>query len=101
MTTVGTYSQTLTSAWTKRQNQLEIGQMMMDNKDAMFVSILKKLYGAYEALPYFAESCEICSETLHPEDIGVDPYTNTRTWMTKCCGEVNTYQQKLEPQIGN
>jgi hypothetical protein len=88
-----------TSACQKKHKPLEIGQMMMDNKDAMFVSILKKLYGAYEALPYFAESCEICSETLHPEDIGVDPYTNTRTWMTKCCGEVNTYQQKLEPQI--
>jgi len=81
-----------------KHKTLEIG-VMMDNKDAMFISILKKLYGAYEALPYFSESCEICSETLHPEDIGVDPYTDTRTWMTKCCGVVNTYQQKLEPKI--
>jgi hypothetical protein len=82
----------------RKQMKSDVG-VMMDNKDAMFVSILKKLYGAYEALPYFSESCEICSETLHPEDIGVDPYTDTRTWMTKCCGVVNTYQQKLEPKI--
>ncbi len=93
-----TYLHRLISAWLKKRKTLEIG-LMMDNKDAMFVSILKKLYGAYEALPYFAESCEVCMETLHPEDIGVDPYTNTRTWMTKCCGEIQTYQQKLEPRI--
>jgi hypothetical protein len=82
----------------RKQTSLERGPIM-SNKDEMYISILKKLYGAYEALPYFSESCEICSETLHPVDIGVDPYTDTRTWMTKCCGEVNTYQQKLSPQI--
>jgi hypothetical protein len=86
------------SACQRKQMKSDVG-VMMDNKDAMFVSILKKLYGAYEALPYFSESCEICNETLHPEDIGVDPYTDTRTWMTKCCGEVQTYQQKLSPKI--
>jgi hypothetical protein len=93
-----TYLHRLISAWLKKRKTSEIG-LIMDNKDEMFISILKKLYGAYDALPYFAESCEVCMETLHPEDIGVDPYTNTRTWMTKCCGEVNTYQQKLEPRI--
>lgn len=98
MSIVAIYLQTFTSAWLKKHKTLEIG-LMMDNKDAMFISILKKLYGAYEALPYFAESCEICNETLHPEDIGVDPYTDTRTWMTKCCGEIQTYQQKLSPKI--
>jgi hypothetical protein len=96
---VQTYLHRLTNAWQVKHKKSEIGLIMMDNKDAMFVSILKKLYGAYEALPYFSESCEICSETLTPEDIGVDPYTNTRTWMTKCCGEVQTYQQKLEPKL--
>jgi hypothetical protein len=87
-----------TSAFPKKHKTLEIG-LMMDNKDAMFVSILKKLYGAYEALPYFAESCSVCLETLHPTDIGVDPYNETRTWMTSCCGEVQTYEQKLAPKI--
>jgi len=95
---VQTYLHRLTSAWQVKHKTLEIG-LMMDNKDAMFVSILKKLYGAYEALPYFAESCEICLETLHPTDIGVDPYTETRTWMTSCCGEIQTYEQKLAPKI--
>ncbi len=72
---------------------------MMDSKDEMFISILKKLYGAYEAAHYLAESCEVCSETLSPVDLGVDPYTDTRTWITKCCGVVHTYEQKLSPQI--
>jgi len=45
----------------------------MDNKDELFISILKKLYGAYDASHYFAESCEVCHETLSPFDIGVDP----------------------------
>lgn len=99
MNTVVTCLPRFTTAYLKQQRKYGIGAMTMDNKDAMFISILKKLYGAYEALPYFAESCEICSETLTPEDIGVDPYTNTRTWMTKCCGEIQTYEQKLEPQI--
>jgi hypothetical protein len=87
-----------TSALQKKHKTLEIG-LMMDNKDEMFISILKKLYGAYDASHYFAESCEVCHETLTPFDIGVDPYTDTRTWMTKCCGVVNTYNQKLSPQI--
>jgi hypothetical protein len=73
--------------------------VMMDNKDEMFISILKKLYGAYDASHYFAESCEVCHETLSPFDAGVDPYTDTRLWMTKCCGVVNTYNQKLSPSI--
>jgi len=81
-----------------KHKTLGIG-LIMDNKDEMFISILKKLYGAYDASHYFAESCEVCHETLAPFDIGVDPYTDTRTWMTKCCGVVNTYEQKLSPQI--
>lgn len=93
-----TYSQMFTSAYLKKHKTLEIG-LMMDNKDEMFISILKKLYGAYDASHYLAESCEVCHETLVPFDIGVDPYTDTRTWMTKCCGVVNTYNQKLSPQI--
>ena len=48
-----------TSAYLKRHKRLEIGLILIDNKDAMFVSILRKRYGDYEALPYFAESCEI------------------------------------------
>jgi hypothetical protein len=67
--------------------------------DELYISILKKLYGAWDASKYFAESCEVCSETLKPFDTGVDPYTETRGWMTKCCGVVHTYQQKLVPQI--
>ena len=92
------YSQMFTSAYPKKHKTLEIG-LMMDNKDEMFISILKKLYGAYDASHYFAESCEVCHETLSPFDLGVDPYTDTRTWMTKCCGVVHSYEQKLSPQI--
>jgi hypothetical protein len=95
---VQTYLQMFTSALQKKHKTLEIG-LMMDNKDEMFISILKKLYGAYDASHYLAESCEVCHETLVPFDIGVDPYTDTRTWMTKCCGVVNTYNQKLSPSI--
>ena len=69
------------------------------SKDDLYISILKKLYGAWEASNYLAQSCEVCSETLVPVDIGVDPYTDTRQWMTKCCGVVNRYEQKLAPQI--
>jgi thiamine transport system substrate-binding protein len=47
---------------------------MMDNKeyskDDLYISILKKLYGAWDAGLYFSESCEVCSETLTPVDIG-------------------------------
>ena len=70
-----------------------------NDNDAMYISILKKLYGAHEAYNYLGESCEVCHETLTPIDLGVDPYTDTRTWITKCCGVVNTYNQKLAPQI--
>jgi hypothetical protein len=84
------------------QNQ-EWEKTMDDNKeyskDDLYISILKKLYGAWEASNYLAQSCEVCSETLVPVDIGVDPYTDTRQWMTKCCGVVNRYEQKLAPQI--
>jgi hypothetical protein len=77
--------------------------MVMDNKeyskDDLYISILKKLYGAWDASLYFAESCEVCSETLVPFDTGVDPYTDSRQWMTKCCGIVKTYNQKVQPQI--
>jgi len=68
------------------------------SKDDLYISILKKLYGAWQASDYLAESCEVCSETLVPVDTGVDPYTDTRTWMTKCCGVVNTYTEKLGPK---
>ena len=87
-----------TSACIQTQLQLEIG-LIMDNKDELYISILSKLYGAFEASKYFAESCEVCHETLVPFDTGVDPYTDTREWMTRCCGVVNTYTQKLAPQI--
>jgi len=87
-----------TNAYLKKHKTLEIG-LIVDSKDEMFISILKKLYGAYEAAHYLAESCEVCSETLIPVDLGVDPYTDTRTWITKCCGVVHTYEQKLSPQI--
>jgi hypothetical protein len=67
--------------------------------DELYISILKKLYGAWDASLYFAESCEVCAETLVPFDTGLDPYTDTRAWMTKCCGVVHTYNQKLSPTI--
>jgi len=69
------------------------------DKDDVYISILKKLYGAWQASNHLAESCEVCSETLVPFDLGVDPYTDTRIWMTKCCGVVNEYTEKLAPQI--
>jgi len=80
----------------------EIGVMMNDEKeyakDDLYISVLKKLYGAWDAGKYFAESCEVCSETLVPVDCGVDPYTDTRLWLTKCCGIVQRYDQKLGPE---
>lgn len=85
-----------------KHKKSEIGLMMNDNKeyekDDLYISILKKLYGAWNAANYFAESCEVCSETLEPFDLGVDPYTDTRTWITRCCGVVNTYDEKLIPK---
>ena len=98
MNTVEIYSQRLMTVYLKQQRKFVIG-VMMNNNDELFISILKKLYGAYEASNYFAESCEVCHETLTPTDLGVDPYTDTRTWITKCCGVVNTYNQKLSPSI--
>jgi hypothetical protein len=68
------------------------------SKDDLYISVLKKLYGAWDAGKYFAESCEVCSETLVPVDAGVDPYTDTRLWLTKCCGIVQRYDQKLGPE---
>lgn len=71
----------------------------MPTSDDVFKSIMNKYYGAYVASQAIGEICEVCSELLHPIDLGVDPYTETRTWITKCCGVVNTYNQKLSPSI--
>ena len=45
-----------------------------------------------------AQACEVCGETLTPVDVGVDPDTDERLWLTHCCGMTNRYLEKLEPK---
>jgi hypothetical protein len=63
--------------------------------DEVWNSIKAKVIGLYEAINALPESCKNCGEDLIPTDIGVDPFTNERLWVTYCCGVMDKYTEKL------
>ena len=63
--------------------------------DEIWNSIKGKVYGHYLAAQSLPEYCKGCGATLMPTDIGVDPFTNERLWVTYCCGVLDKYTEKL------
>lgn len=63
--------------------------------EQMFSSIASKFYGAYLATGALPNACTVCGKELQPVDTGVDPYFETRMWITSCCGITDHYEQKL------
>ena len=59
--------------------------------DEVFNSIKAKVYGHYLAAQNLPEYCKGCGSTLSPTDIGYDPYSNERHWVTYCCGTMDRY----------
>jgi hypothetical protein len=63
--------------------------------DEVWKSIKDKVYGHYLAAQNLPEYCKGCGHTLTPTDIGYDPYTDIRLWVTYCCGVMEKYEEKL------
>ena len=63
--------------------------------DELFNSIKKKVYGHYLAAKNMPEYCKACGNLLTPTDLGYDPYTNERLWVTYCCGFMDKYIEKV------
>jgi hypothetical protein len=58
-------------------------------------SIKAKVYGHYLAAHSLPEYCKGCGKTLEPTDLGYDPYTYVRLWVTYCCGVMDKYEEKV------
>jgi hypothetical protein len=58
-------------------------------------SIKAKVYGHYLAAHSLPEYCKGCGNTLSPTDLGYDPYTHERLWVTYCCGNMDKYVEKV------
>ena len=58
-------------------------------------SIKNKVYGHYLAAKSLPEYCKDCGKTLEPTDLGYDPYTSVRLWVTYCCGVMDKYEEKV------
>lgn len=63
--------------------------------NAMIKSIADKASGRGIARIQMGIECATCAKTFEPDDIGVDPETNQRVWLAKCCGDVHTYVEQL------
>jgi len=63
--------------------------------EAVFESIKRKVIGMYEAINALPDDCPKCGELLEPTDLGYDPYTNVRLWVTYCCGVMDKYEEKV------
>ena len=63
--------------------------------DELWNSIKTKVYGHYLAAHSLPEYCKSCGKTLEPTDLGYDPYTNVRLWVTYCCGVMDKYEEKV------
>lgn len=62
--------------------------------EKLLASVMRKMAGYSEARQEIAHSCKVCGEWLEPHDTGVDPFTETRIWVTNCCGVINRYEEK-------
>ena len=63
--------------------------------DEVWNSIKAKVYGHYLAAANLPEYCKACGKTLEPTDLGYDPYTHLRLWITYCCGTMDKYEEKV------
>jgi hypothetical protein len=63
--------------------------------DEVWNSIKAKVYGHYLAAQNLPEYCKGCGATLNATDLGYDPYTNERLWVTYCCGIMEKYVEKV------
>ena len=63
--------------------------------DEVWDSIRAKVYGHYMAAANLPEYCKGCGKTLTATDLGYDPYTHVRLWVTYCCGEMQKYEEKV------
>ena len=68
-------------------------KLMSDN---VWDSIKAKAYGHYLSAKFLPEYCKACGNVLNPTDLGVDPYTNERLWVTYCCGFMDKYIEKIK-----
>jgi len=69
---------------------------MTDNQ-AVWDSILGKVKGHHLASLHLPQSCVTCGNILTPMDLGVDPYTNERMWVTSCCNKFEQYIEVIAP----
>lgn len=67
---------------------------MSDQIDLMVKSIYSKAQGRVLARLYMGHDCGTCGQILEPYDIGVDPDTNDRAWVSDCCGNMLYYTQQ-------
>lgn len=58
-------------------------------------SIEAKIHGHYKAAHALPTSCPTCAKILEPVDFGVDPFNNERLWVTRCCGVLEKYYEKV------
>ena len=65
------------------------------NED-LWASVERKMRGFLEAAQHIGASCETCGELLEPQDTGVDTITGKRNWVVKCCGKVDSYEEKID-----
>lgn len=63
--------------------------------DDVWRSIVKKAIGMYEAIDSLPADCQKCGNLVEPVDFGVDPFNNERLWVTKCCGVMEKYYEKV------
>ena len=65
--------------------------------DEVWASIERKIKGQYLAAQNLPAFCPQCAKILEPWDFGVDPESNERLWATHCCGNWQTFYEKLGP----
>jgi hypothetical protein len=63
--------------------------------DEVWNSIKSKVIGMYEAINVLPADCPKCGELLEPTDLGYDPQTNVRLWVTYCCKTMEKYEEKV------
>jgi hypothetical protein len=63
--------------------------------EEIWKSIKTKVYGHYLAAKSLPEYCQSCGKTLEPTDLGYDPYSQVRLWVTYCCGVMDKYEEKI------
>lgn len=63
--------------------------------DEVWASMKAKIVAAHKASQHLPQICPDCLKALSPIDIGVDPDTNIRTWLTYCCKKTDYYEEKI------